>query len=79
LYKATNRLQEAEPLMQRALVIFLEFTHRTGHPHPQLNTVINNYAALLKEMGHSEDEVLARLKRLAPEMFDQPPTQPKQQ
>jgi len=69
LYKATNRLKEAEPLMQRHLVIFLQFTRRTGHPHPHLENAINNYAGLLMQMGHSKDEIGARLKRLAPEMF----------
>ena len=70
LYKATNRLKEAEPLMERQLVIFLQFTRRTGHPHPHLDTAIKNYGGLLVEMGHSEDQVVARLKRLAPEMFE---------
>jgi len=69
LYQATNRLKEAEPLMQRHLVIFLQFTRRTGHPHPYMEDAINNYANLLMQMGHSKDEIGARLKRLAPEMF----------
>ncbi len=69
LYQATNRLKEAEPLMQRHLVILLQFKRRTGHPHPHLEDAINNYAGLLMQMGHSKDEVGARLKRLAPEMF----------
>ncbi len=69
LYKATNRLKEAEPLMQRHLVIFLQFTRRTGHPHPHLENAIKNYTNLLMQMGHSKDEIGARLKRLAPEMF----------
>jgi tetratricopeptide (TPR) repeat protein len=69
LYKATNRLKEAEPLMQRLLVILLQFTRRTGHPHPHLEDAINNYTGLLMQMGHSKDEIGARLKRLAPEMF----------
>ncbi len=70
LYQATNRLKEAEPLMERHLVIFLQFTRRTGHPHPHLPDAIENYKALLTQMGHSEDEVNNRLKRLAPEMFE---------
>jgi len=69
LYKATNRLSEAEPLMERVLVIVLQFTRRTGHPHPHLKDAINNYGGLLMEMGHSRNEVNDRLKRLAPEMF----------
>ena len=70
LYEATNRFKEAEPLMERHLVIFLQFTRRTGHPHPHLDDAIKNYSALLMEMGHSRNEVNDRLKRLAPEMFE---------
>ncbi len=39
LLKATNRLAEAEPLMRRALAIFLEFTRRTGHEQPYQQVV----------------------------------------
>jgi len=70
LYQATNRLKEAEPLMERHLLIFLQFTRRTGHRHPHLEDAINNYGSLLMKMGYSKDEVAAKLKRLAPEMFD---------
>ncbi len=69
LYQATNRLKEAEPLMERHLVIFLQFTRRTGHPHPHLEDAINNYTGLLIQMGYRKEEVAARLKNLAPEMF----------
>ena len=48
--------------------MFLKFARRTDHPHPHLEAAINNYTALLIQMGHSQDEVLARLKRLAPEI-----------
>jgi tetratricopeptide (TPR) repeat protein len=70
LYQDTNRLKQAEPLMQRHLLIFLQFTRRTGHRHPHLQAAIENYTALLMEMGHSKDQVTARLKRLAPELFE---------
>jgi len=69
LLAATNRLREGEPLMERHLIIFLQFTRRTGHQHPHLETVINGYSNLLMQVGHSEDEVNNRLKRLAPERF----------
>ncbi|MHC4212298.1 MAG: tetratricopeptide repeat protein [Planctomycetota bacterium] len=72
LYMATNRLKEAEPLMERHLVIFLQFTRRTGHPHPHLEVAINNYGGLLMQMGHSQNDINNRLKRLAPEFFDSP-------
>ncbi len=70
LYKATNRLKEAEPLMERHLVIFLQFAHQTGHRHPHLEDAIKNYIALLTQMGYSKEEIHARLKCLAPEVFD---------
>ena len=79
LYKATNRLKEAEPLMERHLVILLQFTRRTGHPHPHLQDAINNYTALLIRMGHTKDQALARLKRLAPEILESKDNHPNQQ
>jgi hypothetical protein len=79
LYQATNRLKEAKPLMERQLEIFIEFTRRTGHPHPYLKRALNNYAGLLLQMGNSRNEVIDRLKRLAPEMFDQSGEQPEEE
>jgi tetratricopeptide (TPR) repeat protein len=70
LLQATNRLSEAEPLMRRALEIFVQFTRETRHPHPHLEGAIANYAGLLMKMGLSQNEVDERMKRLAPEMFD---------
>jgi len=79
LYQATNRLEEAEPLIERQLVIFLQFTRQTGHPHPHLEDSMTNYVALLMQMGHSKDQVDARLKRLAPEMFESTDKQVKEE
>ena len=64
LLQATNRLGEAEPLMRRHLVIFLDFTHRTGHEHPHLRAAIGNYRRLLLEMGRSDAEIEAALAAL---------------
>jgi len=75
--RSSGRL--SRPLTERHLVIFLEFTRRNGHPHPHLQDAINNYSRLLVQMGHSEEQVAARLKRLAPEIFDSTPNQPKAQ
>jgi tetratricopeptide (TPR) repeat protein len=69
LLKTTNRLAEAEPLMRRVVQIFLNFTRATGHQHPYLQPVINNYASLLEEMGRSRDQIRATLRELAPELF----------
>jgi len=58
--KATNRLGEAEPLMRRALVIVLQFTRDTGHPHPHLRVAIGHYRKLLGAMALAEDELERR-------------------
>ena len=79
LYHTTNHLKEAEPLMKRVVEILLQFTRRTGHPHPHLEDAMNNYGGLLMQMGHSEDQVAVRLKRLAPEMVKQPGGQPEEE
>ena len=50
----TNRHSEAEPLMRRAVEIVLEFTRRTGHRHPHLQTFLGNYGILLEAIGHSQ-------------------------
>lgn len=57
LLRATNRLAEAEPPMRRHVAIFVEFTRRTGHPHPHLKAAFNNYAGVLADMGKSKKEI----------------------
>lgn len=61
LLKNTSRLAEAEPLMCRQLVILLRFTRSTEHPHPHLKQAGENYLALLRAMGLSEEEICRRL------------------
>ena len=61
LLKNTSRLAEAEPLMCRQLVILLRFTRSTEHPHPHLKQAGENYLALLRTMGLSEEEISRRL------------------
>ena len=69
LLLATNRLSEAEPLMRRMVEIFIKFTRATGHPHPNLQAAVDNYAGLLQAMGRSHEECLAHLRTLAPDLF----------
>jgi len=45
LYKATNRLKEAEPLIRRALKIFED---SLGPDHPSTQTVRKNLEILLR-------------------------------
>jgi hypothetical protein len=56
---ATNLLAEAEPLIRRHVAIFVEFTRRTGHPHPHLKAAFANYAVLPAAMGKSQAEIEA--------------------
>jgi nephrocystin-3 len=60
----TNRLAEAEPLMRRVVTIFLMSSRDTGHAHPHLQPVVNNYAQLLVAMNRSPSEILAQLNDL---------------
>ena len=45
----------------RGLVIFLKFTHETGHFHPHLRNAFYNYLALLKEISFGDEEIAERL------------------
>jgi tetratricopeptide (TPR) repeat protein len=69
LLQATNRLAEAEPMLRRALEILLRFTRATGHPHPHLQDAVNGYAGLLGEMGMNQEQIVAKLREMAPEFF----------
>jgi hypothetical protein len=64
LPQATNRLAAAEPLMRRALLIWIEFTRVTGHRHPHLDTARANYRELLKALGQAPDQIDQRLREL---------------
>jgi len=65
----TNRIQEAEPLMRRVIEIYQQFTRATGHLHPDLWDVVDNYGTVLEAMGESRKQVVATLRKLAPEFF----------
>ena len=61
LLQTTNRLAEAEPLMQRALTISIA---SLGIDHPTPQAFERNYIGLLKAMGHTDDEIRAVLSAL---------------
>jgi hypothetical protein len=48
LLQATNRLEEAEPLMRRMVSIFKHFNDSTGHEHPHWRAALTNYSDLLE-------------------------------
>ncbi|MGH8563309.1 MAG: tetratricopeptide repeat protein [Gammaproteobacteria bacterium] len=62
LLQDTNRLPEAESLSRRQLGILLDFTRRTGHPHPRLDAALANYKAILRHRGQSEAEIEADIR-----------------
>ena len=56
-----DRLAEAEPLMRRVLQVLFRFAVATGHDHPHSQTAIENYTALLEQMGYDAEQVKTRL------------------
>ena len=62
----TGKFNEAEPLMRRALDIVWKFTRDNGYEHPHLRSALDDYAGLLTTMGHSTDQVLAKLQTIVP-------------
>jgi hypothetical protein len=66
---ATNRLAEAEPLKFRALAILAQFKRVTGYTHPRWQAFVDNHTALLRAMGRSDEQILAILREIAPELF----------
>ena len=56
---------------RRALAIFVA---SLGADHPNSHTVMGNYVVLLREMGHSEEEVLERFQSLLRELPGQAST-----
>jgi hypothetical protein len=59
LLYATNRLSEAEPLSQRATLIF---ARSLGWEHPNTKTMLENWAIILRELGKQPDVELAKLR-----------------
>jgi tetratricopeptide (TPR) repeat protein len=61
LLQATNRPAVAEPLLARAVRIFARSQRLTGHEHPYLRAVTENYRQLLSMLKLSEFEIAARI------------------
>lgn len=59
-------LTKAEPFMRRHVEIFRDFTRATGHQHPNAQTAIRNYHALLQAMNLPAPEIANRLRDLTP-------------
>jgi hypothetical protein len=71
LLQMTKRFSEAKPLMLRHLEILLKFTRVTGHTHPYLMAAVDNYANLLQTMGCTKEQIIAELRKVIPEIFQQ--------
>jgi tetratricopeptide (TPR) repeat protein len=70
LLYATNRIEEAEPISRRHVEIYLHFTRETGHQHPYLHLAINNHVNLLEELGWSQKQIDAQLRKMGIELSD---------
>ncbi len=70
LLGATERAEQAQPMMRRAVSALLQFQKTTGHAPPHMQSVIGNYAALLKQMGYSQTEIMQQLGELADPQLD---------
>ena len=60
----TDRLPEAEPLLRRCVAIFSKFAQSTGHEHPHMQAVTDNYRQLLAALGLSAAEIHAKLQEV---------------
>lgn len=65
----SNRLTEAEQLYRRSFNILLQLSRAALYPHSLLNTTINSYIYLLKQMGRNAKEIEFTLHELAPDQF----------
>jgi hypothetical protein len=61
LLKATNRPDEAEPLLRRTVQIWIEFQRRTGYEHPRTRDGLANYRDLLRAMGKTPEQIELRV------------------
>jgi hypothetical protein len=66
-----NRLSEAEPILLRAVHIFLKFARATQQLDPRLQMAINNYGRLLEAMGWSMAQIYTALREIVPELYSQ--------
>ena len=61
LLLATNRLDEALPLIERAVDIYRRFKLQNAFEHPHWDNVFGYYGIMLRAVGLSEAEVAARM------------------
>lgn len=61
---ATNRLQEAELEITRAMEIMALHGKNTEHDHPSKSIIIENYRETLTRIGLDKNEINKRLKKI---------------
>ena len=64
LLLATNQFAEAEQVLRRGVEILMKIARSTKQPHPQAQTLVNDYAELLKAMGRSQEEISATVHKM---------------
>ena len=62
-------LAGAEPLFLRAVVGLIAASRAVGQPHPHLRDAVDNYVYLLAQTGMTQPQILAKLRKVAPEFF----------
>jgi tetratricopeptide (TPR) repeat protein len=64
LLSSTKRAEAAEPLSRRVVEILLSFARRTGHKHPRFAVAVQNYRAVLCQLGRNDEEVRLAIENL---------------
>ena len=64
MLSALNRPAEAVPVMRRMVGIFVDFTVKSGHPHPNLEAATDNYRELLLKMGDTEEQAREKVRKI---------------
>lgn len=68
LYTQGN-YKEASTLFERTLNAVLEISLDQDGPHDELQRYLDNYIGCLEKLGCTEEQILAILKKMAPEVF----------
>ncbi|MDD2734739.1 MAG: tetratricopeptide repeat protein [Desulfuromonadaceae bacterium] len=59
----------AKSLYELVLEGVINISRTTGNSHPYLQDCINNYVRCLDKLGHNQEQILAVLQKLAPELY----------
>ena len=62
LLQAKGDLAGAEPLSRQAVAGFVTISRAIEQPHPHLQSMVNNYAAVLRELGKDRQQIMEKLR-----------------